>query len=323
MSFFTLNQLPLYTDEIFLTGINDIRDKDTIVIFNPADSLIVSPVFLRSRKSLDEHIRFIKENKIKKAIVVGEDIHFLRECPELEYIKVFPAITAEQFDYSPLYEMPCIKWLSCETMYGKDEEKVSNIDYKNFKTLTHLGIKGAKGHNNVNEAGNIISLWMDFGFPKEKTLKNVIPGKELKRLSINQSPIQSLEGIEVAEKLERLDMSYNRGLKDISQISEIKNTLAFLEISKCGKVQDFSVLNELHNLEYLILEGTNVLPNLNFLKKMPNLKYLRLTMNVADGDLSLCEKISCVDIKNRKHFSHKDKDLPKNFINLKNKYSFN
>ena len=72
MKFISFNQLPLYTDDFFWR-------EEAIVMFNPSDALIVSPVFLRSRKTLEEHIEYVRNNNIKKAIVIAEDINFLKQ----------------------------------------------------------------------------------------------------------------------------------------------------------------------------------------------------------------------------------------------------
>lgn len=313
MKFVSFNQLPLYIDDFSFRNLNDINGKDAIVIFNPADASVVSPVFLRSRKSLQEHIEYIRNNNIKKAIVVAENIQFLTQCPSIEYLMVLPAITANEFDYSPIYEMPNIKWLQCETIYGENEDKVSTIDYSRFQGVKRLGVIGGKGHLNVHAAKEVVSLFFDFGFPNAKTLTGFISGEALENFSICQSPIQSLEGIEVASQLRRLELAYNRRLTDISALCRLGETLRYLEIDTCGKIRDFSVLKELHNLEFLILKGSNILPDLSFLKEMPNLKSLHLTMNVEDGDISICEQLLYARIKNRKHYSYKDDELPKNY----------
>lgn len=308
-----LGRLLLYTDDFFFRNLNNLKERDAIVIFNPVDAVIDSPALLRSRKSLQDHVEYIRNNNVKKAIVVAEDISFLTQCPSLEYLWIIPAIAAKDFDYSPIYEMPNIKWLLCETMYGENDEKVSTVDYSRFHGLKSLGVNGAKGHLNVHEAKEVVSLVFDFGFPIAKTLTGFIPGKALENFSLNQSPIQSLEGIEEASQLRRLDLSYNRRLTDISALCHLGQTLRYLEIDTCGKIRDFSVLKELHNLEFLTLKGSNILQDLTFLKHMPKLKTLHLTMNVEDGDLSLCEQLPYARIKNRKHYSHKDSDLPKNY----------
>ena len=108
-----------------------------------------------------------------------------------------------------------------------------------------------------------------------------------------------------------MELSYNRRLTDISALLEIKDSLIWLDIENCGKIKDFSVLSELHNIQLLRLQGSNVLPNLDFIKNMPNLKFLVLKMNVSDGDLSRCENIPYVVITNRKHFTHKSQNFSK------------
>lgn len=312
MRFFSFNQLPLYTDDFFFSPLKN-DNRDTIVVFNPMDALIVSPVFLRSRKTLNEHIEYIQNNNIRKAKIVAEDISFLKQCPNLEYLMVFPAVTAKEFDYSPIYELKNIKWLQCQTVYGIDDEKTAVIDYSRFENLQRIGICGAYGHQNVDKAGNIISMFFDSGFPKAKTLEGVIPGKVLENFSVVLSPIQSLNGIDAASHLRRLELQYNRRLSDITALRYIKESLIFLKISNCGKIHDFSVLKELKNLKFLTLNGSNTLSDLSFLKEMPNLQNFELSMNVADGDLSLCKNIPYVRIKNRKHYLYKDSELSKNY----------
>lgn len=323
MKFTTFNQLPLYTDDIFMRHLDVISEKDAIVIHNPKDALVASPVLMKSHRSLSEHIDYIGKNEIKKAIVVAEDIHFILECPSLEYLWVLPAIGTINFDYSPIYELPNIKWLRCDTTAGWDGEQVASVDYSRFAQVRRLSIHGCKGHHNVNLAQNVISLILDFGYPNSHDLRNILPGAELRNLAVCQAPITSLSGIENAQKLCRLELSNNRKLTDISSMQYLRETLGCLEIDACGKINDFSVLETLHNLEFLILKGSNVLPNLAFLENMPKLKYLHLTMNVADGNLSLCKRIPYVKIQNRKHYSYKDKDLPKQYVNPDEVYSFN
>ncbi len=110
-----------------------------------------------------------------------------------------------------------------------------------------------------------------------------------------------------------LYLHYNRSLKDISALSKVKKTLKALRIENCSKIEDFSVLAELENLELLELSGSNTLPSLSFIKSMKNLKTFVFNMNVEDGDLTPCLNLSYVySEKNRKNYNLKDKDLPKN-----------
>lgn len=284
--------------------------------------MIVTPVLIRSRRSLDEHIEYIRQNNIKKAIIAAEDIRFLEQCPSLEYVWIIPSITAENFDYAPVYKLQNLKWLNCETMYGlramydvPEKVKVANLDYSRIQGVRRLVVSGAQGHQNVNMAESVRTLYFASGFPEADTLSGFVPGKDLQSLSICQAPIRSLDGIEVAGKLRRLELAHDRRLTDISALASIRESLVYLNIEACGKIKDFSVLSELKNLEFLFLKGANRLRDLSFLDDLPNLKHLHLTMNVEDGDLSICEKLPYVRIQNRRHYSHKNEDLPKNFTN--------
>ncbi len=313
MKFMTFNQIPYFLDDFFMRHLDNIKERDALVIYNPPSALIASPFLPRSKKTLDEHIAYLRDNNIKKAIVVAEDIQFLTQCPHLEYLWVLPGMDSVNFDYSPVYSLPDLKWLICETTAGLNDKHVATVDYSHFKKLKRLAVRGADGHQNVALAGDVVTLYFDFGFPKANDLQNCIPGNELLNFSICQAPITSLHGIGSAGKLRYLALSYNRRLTDISPLAEVRETLKCLDIDTCGKIRDFSVLETLKNLEFLSLKGSNTLPNLSFLKHMPNLRYLHLTMNVEDGDLSLCQSIPCVRIKNRKHYSHKDQDFPKQY----------
>ena len=72
------------------------------------------------------------------------------------------------------------------------------------------------------------------------------------------------------------------------------------------------MLGKLENLELLQLSGSNELPSLDFLKTMKNLKTFVFSVNVADGDLTLCRNLSYVySERNRKHYNLKDSDMPR------------
>lgn len=129
------------------------------------------------------------------------------------------------------------------------------------------------------------------------------------------SNTQSINGVEKAPGLQCLELSYNRSLRDISALRKIKDTCKVLYIENCAKITDFTVLEEMENLEYLWLTGSNSLPDLRFLKKMKKLKTFILDMNVLDGDLTPCLDIPYVTcIRDRRHYNLKDSALPKGKI---------
>lgn len=279
---FTLTRFaPWVEDFVFRTP----GEADRIVILHPADVLWESPVVARSRKSLEEHIAFIRERGITKALVIAENIDFLGQCPTLEDVQVIPAFSAEKFDCSPLYELPNLKQLEVQTVNGPGGEKVACVDYSRIPKLEEAVVTGKKGHRNLDKAEGLRRLWL------------------------SQTGLRSLEALKGLKKLEKLSLCYERSLEDISALAEL--SLRELEIEGCGKIRDFSVLKRLTRLEGLELRGNNELESLEFLRNMPNLREFYVGMNVLDGDLSVCMEIPHVECKNRKHYNRRNADLPK------------
>lgn len=308
MKFVTLNQVAPWTEDFFFMPYGD---KDELVICNPQDSVCLAPTFLHSKKTLEEHIQLVNEKKLKKAMVVAEDIDFLRRCPSLEEVRVSPSFNAVDFDFSPLYDMPNLRKVICETAYGIEADRTSCVDYSQFASLKELVIDGPKGHKNVHLVKGLTSLAFENGQPVSKTLAGAFDGEELEELSLTASTVSSLAGLDQAPKLRRLELYYNRKLADLSDLTYVQDTLTELDIESCGKIKDFSVLAQLHRLEKLRMIGNNTVPDLSFIRSMPNLKVFIFTMKVEDGNLDMCLPIPYVSIQNRKHYNHKDEDFSK------------
>ena len=285
-------------------------DNEMLVICNPQDSICESPVYQRSKKTLDEHIQFVNEKQIKKALVVGDNIDFLRCCPSLEELHIIPSFDAQDFDFSPLYDLPNLRKLICQTMYGPEGNRISYVDYSRLSSLEDLVINGV-GHKNVDTLHRLKALTFSGKQPASKTLVGTFQSADLEDLGIIESPVSSLAGIEQSPKLKKITLAYNRNLEDISALECVGDTLTELDIESCGKIKDFSVLKKLHKLEILRLIGKNVLPDLSFIRYMTNLKSFTFYMNASNGDLSMCLDIPFVQIQNRRHYSHKNEDFKK------------
>lgn len=300
---FSMTRFSPITDDFYFKD-------DHLVVLSPFDVVWEGPVLARSRKTLDEHVQYIRENQLEKVFVVAEDISFLRRCPSITSAIIIPAYSAAKFDYSPLYDMPNLKELICQTVYGYKEDLRADVDYSHFPSLQFVYASGAKGHRNLESVKGLRHLYLGQGQPASKTLIE-FDFSTLTEFDLCQSPIRSLQGIEQAACLKKLSLSYCRSLEDVNALVSIGETLTSLEIVSCGKIKDFSWLYHLPNLENLVLFGSNNLTNLSFLASMPNLKSFRFKMNVLDGDLSLCKNVPYVYCKNRRHYNLKNEDLPK------------
>lgn len=283
---------------------------DAILIRYPENAVCFSPHLPYSKRNLDEHIALINELKLEKAMIIANNIDFIEACPSLKHLKIIPSEdSGNGFDYSPLYHMPGIKSLWGATVYGRNEELFTTLDYSKIKGIESFGVSNSY-YLNYQNVTTLKSLGLSNN--KDQDLQNIFSSSELDTLSIIQCKIKALEGIQKSKKLQCLYLYYNRSLQDISALQKAKDTLQALRIENCPKINDFSVLGELENLELLELSGSNELPDLSFLKKLKKLKTFIFSMNVKDGDLSPCLNLSYVySVKNRKHYNLKDKDLPK------------
>lgn len=257
---------------IFTSISEPVNILDAIVIRNPLNCDCWTPKKSFSERSLEDHIKIINKYRLEKAIIIAENIDFITRCPSLKYLEIVPADTApEKFDYSPLYKMPEIKYLSCRTEYGGYTIPFSTaIDYTNIHGLTELNIEG-KGHKNYEMLRFLERLYVSND--KELfDLQNVSFGTDLKQLWFIQCKLKSLKGIKQFQNLQQLSLDYIQTLEDISEISGISSSLRSLCIENCSRIKDFSCLNQLSNLEYLELHGKNELADLEFLNMMPKLK---------------------------------------------------
>ena len=283
---------------------------DAIIIRNPSSARSFGDAMPVSARTLDEHIRFINQYKIDKAIVVAEDISFLNKCPCIKHVNILPSVTCgNNFDFSPLYSHPIIQSVYCMTEYGKFHENNSIMDYTKIRGLEDLRIS-SENEANFQRISSLKKLSISHCI--SDNLSAMFCSKELDTLEVSSCKIRCLDGVEAAPRLQCLYLTLNRQLEDISSLETVKKTIRALRIVKCPKVKDFSVLSKLENLEYLFLESVNKIPNLNFLDSLPNLKTFICNMEVEDGNLIPCLRLSYAHCgKMRKHYNLKTDDLPK------------
>ena len=304
-----MNDKYIKKDGFLFTSMFQRGEKDAIIIKIPYDVPAFTMWIAGSKKSLDKHIAYINKHQIDKAIIVSDNIEFILKCPTLKYIKIIPSdLSKEGFDYSPLYNMKQIKYLSCQTQYGLKQEKNTEIDCSRISGLENIHINNSN-FKNYNKISTLKTLGIT-GY-REKDLINLFNSDKIDTLHIMQSKIETLKGLDVTNKLQCLYLEYNRYLKDISELIKAKHTIKLLKIIGCPKVENFEILSELNNLEFLEISGSNSIPSLNFIKKMKNLKTLILNINIEDGDLSPCLDLSYVYVKGRRHYNLKENDLPR------------
>lgn len=286
---------------------------DAIIIRSPESCDTWRPKKIFSEKSLEEHIKIINEYKLEKALIIAEDISFITKCPSLKYLQIYPANTAPiPFDYSPLYNMPEIKFLACFTEYGGIEVPYStNIDYSKINGLEEIFMIGS-GHLNYH----LIPTLKKITVSKNKKIKNfehISCNPNFSEIRIAFCPIKSFKGIEKFKNIKQIELDYLRGLEDISDLKEVGKSLEIFRVNKCAKIKDFTCLNYMENMKDLILCGNNTLQDLNFLNNMTKIRKFVFDMYVLNHDLTPCLQVPFAYLKkDKKEYNLKNKDLPKN-----------
>lgn len=284
---------------------------------NVLDSVVVE------NSNVQKALEFINKYDERKAYVsFVDDLSFFNQCPQLEHICIVFGIPLKEYavyfskgkhkkiyDLSSLYTLKHLKSLSMGENTPDFVKVKVHVDLSQIPSLEKLSTQ-YEYVKNIDSLKKLKTLGLNN--VKLPDLHGLFYGDELDTLDIGFSSIESLDGIETAPKMQYVKLLYNRKLKDINALGKVKNTLKTLRIENCPKIENFSVLAELENLELLEIYGSNTLPSLSFIKSMKNLKTFVFNVNVEDGDLSPCLNLSYVySEKNRKHYNLKDKDLPK------------
>lgn len=311
--------LNYYVQDGFVFTLSFIRNDglifDRLLIRNPSSVDAADHFnYPASDKSLEEHIQFTNEHQIEKAEIIAESLEFITQCPSLRDVYIIPASTAkDNFDYSPLYEMPCLRHAGCPTEYIGDKGKKhhTTIDLSRINGLTRATIRN-KRDQNFNHASDLKEITM-YQCKDYKTLDSVCSGIDLKRLELIRCNTQSLQGIEQLNHLEELSMEEMRSLEDIAHLEKIAGSLKLLHINNCPKINSYTFLHKMTNLESLSLNGGTTLPDLSFLDAMPKLEMFCFSFKIADGDLTRCLQIPYVNSKvDRRNYNLKNQQLPKN-----------
>lgn len=257
-------------------------------------------------RTMDECIELINYYELESAVFITNDFSIIKKCPTVKHFTLYlDPLKKTSPQYALLSLVPGIRQFSLNSKHGIDElytEGNSPLVFQKLKTLKRLNICGVDEKSEDKKTS--VSTINDLNLP------------ELIKLSIIQCGITSLEGIHNCPKLQWLDLSYMPKLSDISDLTSLAPTLRMLAIKNCPKITDFHAISSLEELEYLELQGKNELPNLNFISHLPKLKFLILTMNVLDGNVSCLQNIQYVDAVCKRHYNLKSKDLPKDRTNL-------
>lgn len=270
---------------------------DAIVLRRPGDACPKNSKQLSvTKRDLESQISVIREWGIDKAQIRAEQIDFLDRCPGLKHVSLYPV--GDSFDPSPLYRMPQVRSFFCRAGIV-DYSRLSGLEYLMVVEETPAAFRDLPALRTLSVSDC-----------RAQTVGELTVSSVMDTLDIRNSTIRSLNGL--PPKLQCLYLSGNKRLEDICALDSVCGTLKALRIVNCPKIRDFTMISRLKGLEYLHLEGSRILPDLRFLRELPNLKTLVLNMRVEDGDLTPCLGLQYVHCgRMSRHYNVKARDLPK------------
>jgi protein phosphatase 1 regulatory subunit 7 len=187
------------------------------------------------------------------------------------------------------------------------------LDFSNFPQLEEASIDWNSKVINLSQCKKLNSLVLWKFKPKSGSFKELKGLGNLTSLKITQSDIKSLSCLEELPHLENFEAYYLSKLEDLSAIDVVRHSLKSLILEKCKKLHDYEdALGSLTVLRKLILSDCGTLKNLKFVHKLKELVFFSFVgTNVEDGDLSLLlkRKFEWVGFDDKRHYSHKMKEL--------------
>lgn len=240
----------------------------------------------------NQYAKYMAENGINYLRCKDEDMNLLAFFPNAEYVTV----PEEAKNIDGLYNLKRLKGL---------EITAKNLEILNLSCF------------------NALEYLIVHDYSKKYFELKV--GKQLKRLALVHSDIENLDfefincdlkalrlefcynlktlkGIRKLGRLNRLELDYCLKLENIEDIKAFSNSLNYLRITDCNKIQEITdVLFELSGLEtlYISTSQTNRVNNLTsvkFIEKQKKLKDFMTDYKIEDGDLKPLLNVENVDI---------------------------
>ena len=271
------------------------RDKESGLIFE------ISPqtgkptaVFIESNK-IDKYIAYMKEHALEKVYINNY------KSRHVEFLKENTFITSVEFE-TEIADCSALNFLhNLQSLSIHHSDKV--VDFSNFPKLENLNLTWNKSFINIDKCSHLkeLTLWKY----ADESLQLLESFPELEELSISDSKIRNLDGIEYCKTLKSITLRRNRNLESIKSLMTRQNTLTELVIDGSKKLTDYNPVGELSNLKYLYLLGCGAASNADFVEKLNILDCGSFDIDIVDGQVSVLLERPII-FKNYKHFTHKN-----------------
>ncbi|WP_157956466.1 hypothetical protein [Dyella sp. C11] len=222
-----------------------------------------------------------------QAIPDHDAVAMLLSCDGVEHVHRVHVQTRHLEDPSRLSSLHHLR------TFGADDAIA--MDFRHMARLWALGGVWSEHWQGLEHCTSLRSLHVS-AFQR-KSFESLPLIEQYEDLTLIQTRVASLRGLEQASKLTHLSISHASALVDISALGSSKS-LRRVEFDGCRKIHDFSVIGQLEQLELLSLHRCGTIASLGFIRRNVHLRGLGLIeTRPADLDLS-----PCMDHPTLRHF---------------------
>lgn len=238
---------------------------------------------------LDESIEFLKENKSEVYGVFLSHVHgfleptlqVLGRVPWIKGLMVLDHYEGEKV-IEDLGELEYLQLSSCK----------DTVDFSLLKNLQEFRGGCPPSLETLASCPRLYSLGLWGLKSRDGTLSSLPDFPGLKKLTLVQSSVVSLDGIEKYSKLVEVEIAYCRKLTDIDALRHLTGLRKF-HIESCGKIQGLQVLESCRRLSVIDIEKCGEIESLSFIAGLSALKGLFFSgTRIKDLDLSWIERCS-------------------------------
>jgi len=228
-----------------------------------------------------------------------DDLEFLPKCRTVTGIHLQGGVS----NFDGLYRLQNLESLSVVFPH--------HLMLSEFPKLTDLATDWNPSiDESLFKVKSLSRLWIRKYKPVNEDLERIKALKGLEELTIIESSIRSLEGIQALSQLKTLGLAYCRKLVTIESLLELKGNLRELEIDHCKGIKDLSVIGALTQLRKAILADNGEIPSLEFVRGMPRLEFLSFVgTKVRDGDMTPCFSLKYAGFLKRRGYSHTPEEV--------------
>lgn len=251
-------------------------------------------------KPLDFIIKFSDQIVDLRLKATLKEISFIEKLAKLKRLSI-------RNDYVDFIDFSKLRKLKSCLIVGKN---IGNIDQCN--SLEELSLEKVEVEDLMKIKRLVLLKSLVLSEIKIKTLKGIENLKHLKYLMLDTLPIDSIHEVDCLSEINELYLQYLQKLRDITHISSL-SSINCLCIRNCKQIKNLDPIRKLKNLTRLVLDNMKI-ESLSFLNNLGELERIELygNTNVLDGDLTPLmnlPKLGCVDFENRKHYTHKHKEI--------------